>query len=355
MVNGTVSFGGFKGPGDLLAQIEDSREIGLAEYANTSGERYFVLPWDHWAHDYISALKTHVEVQRRNDVGAWVTLGWGLVVDNDSTPWETIYYVDDYLARFQFSDSSKDQEYANVTLAGTDTSILNSEVIDALSVPAVNNILNFISIGHIDTDTATADLQYPYTPHLQTMQAVMQISQAGTSDRPVMAVSRDTPFELTYYKNAGSDKSIDLHYGGIISDFRALGGWGNLYTAVKAVGQVGTEVLYSDQTSSLADTYGHIEKAIIFANVKDQAALDALALNEINPDAVLDRDVAIVVLSNELAPYDGYEMADSIQVTIKRGKVDIDHAWYTIWGHEWIATPGNGAEQLSLILLPKAT
>ena len=138
-------------------------------------------------------------------------------------------------------------------------------------------------------------------------------------------------------------------------------GYGNYATTVKAIGQKreGADILYStqstaDEEGSLVQIFGQIEKTALFIDVVDQKALDNLTLTDLKQSSTVNRDMALVIKSNGLAPYDGYDIGDSVPVTIKRGPVSLDHVLYTIWGIEWIGHR-NGSETLRLITLPKLT
>jgi hypothetical protein len=340
------------GPGDLVTCIEDALDVGYSEYANAAGERYFTLPYNHWAHAELTPLVTHIEVQRQTSAtGAWVTLGWGLLADSESSPDETTYYVDDYLSLFDTSISGSDSSYTSAVL----TDIMSAEVTAALTVPATNNRLDFLSVGFIDPVTETATLMNPYTSRLTFLRSIAQTIQAGTTNRSIFFVERADPV-FDFFENIGVDRpEVSLEYGGLVSDFRLRSGYGNYATMVKAIGQKreGASILYSTQSANAA-VYGQIEKSALFLDVIDQDALDRLTLSDLKKSSAVNRDMALVIKSNALAPYDGYALGDSVPVTIKRGPVQMDHALYTIWGLEWIGHR-NGSETLRLITLPQLT
>jgi hypothetical protein len=181
--------------------------------------------------------------------------------------------------------------------------------------------------------------------------------RAGGPTRPTILISRNPPFTFNFYKNLGVDRpEIHLEYGGLVNSFRLRGGYGALASEIRAVAQTltGSSVLFSDQVGTTPALYGIIQKAAIYPVIANQIALDRMTLNDARQSSQLNRDLALVIRSDALGPYDGYQIMDSFPVTIKRGKVNLDHAWYTLWGLEWIGHK-DGSEQVSMVLLPKMT
>jgi hypothetical protein len=355
------TLGAGRGPGGAVACIEDATDVGHSEYANDAGEAFWTLPWNSWAHGQIMPLRTWAHVQRQaNQQAPWKTVGWHLVSDHDSTDDDTVYYADDQLSLFRGSLTELKTKYTSEPISD----IISEQATRAMlqSPPGFtaqnpNSRLGYMTLGTIDAVVDTTTTFSDYEPRLDFMVGRLNELRAGGPTRPTILVSRDPPFTFNFYRNLGMDRpEIPLEYGGLVNSFRMRGGYGALASEVRAVAQTitGSSVLFSDQFGTTPELYGIIQKASIYAAITNQASLDKRALNDARQSAQLNRDLALVVRSNALGPYDGYQIGDSFPVTIKRGKVNLDHAWYTLWGLEWIGHK-DGSEQLSLVLLPKMT
>lgn len=219
---------------------------------------------------------------------------------------------------------------------------------------STNSRLGFVSIGTIGSVSSTISLPTEYQPRLSFLQGLIQIAQQGATTRPIMSISRTSPFTFDFAVNAGQDRGIVLQYGGLLDSYRSLAGYGNLATTIRGVGQkiAGDTVLYSTQTSLDEATYGTIERASIYQLVADQTAMDNITKFEATQAAQLYRNLSLAIRSGQLAPYGGFELGDSLYVNINRSPIAIAMELYTIWGLEWIGY-GNGMENTSLLLSPK--
>lgn len=355
------TLGAGRGPGGTVTVIEDAIDVGHSEYANDAGESFWTMPYSHWAHGQVLPLRTHVHIQRQSNAQApWKTVGWHLVSDHDSTDDDTVYYGDDYLSLFRGSLTDLKTKYTDQPISD----IIESEAQKAIyqhpplyTSQDPNSRLGFMTVGQVDAVTESTPAFSDYQPRLDFMISLVNQSRAGGPTHPTMLISRDAPFTFNFYKNLGVDRpEIHLEYGGLVNSFRMRGGYGALASEIKAVGQTITNstTLFSDQVGTTPKLYGIIQKAAVYPVVVNQTALDRMTLNAARQSAQLNRDLALVIRSDALGPYDGYQIMDSFPVTIKRGKVNLDHEWYTLWGLEWIGHK-DGSEQLSMVLLPKMT
>jgi hypothetical protein len=355
------TLGAGRGPGGVSVVIEDAIDVGHSEYANDAGECFWTMPWNHSAHGQVLPLRTWAHIQRQaNQQSPWKTVGYHLVSDHDSTDEDTVYYGDDPLSLFRGSLTDLKTKYTTKPAS----EIIQTEAERAISQwpPGYtsqdpNSRLGFMTIGTIDATADTLTTFSDYQSRLDFMVARINELRAGGPTRPTMLISRNPPFTFNFYKNLGVDRpEIHLEYGGLVNSFRLRGGYGALASEIRAVAQTltGSSVLFSDQVGTTPALYGIIQKAAIYPVIANQIALDRMTLNDARQSSQLNRDLALVIRSDALGPYDGYQIMDSFPVTIKRGKVNLDHAWYTLWGLEWIGHK-DGSEQVSMVLLPKMT
>jgi hypothetical protein len=351
--------GATRGPGRLIACIEDALNIGHSQYANDSGEAFFTLPYNHPMIGMVREHVTHVQIQRQaNSQAKWRTVGWHLVDDRDSTPEDSIKRASDYVSLLDKTDTAVDTEYADQEVG----SILSTEAANAIAAGGVDAKLGFMTVGHIDQSGQTSTFSSAYQSRLAFMKAVVQTCRIGTQ-RPVMDVTFDREavgvpdFAFTFYKNRGVDRpEIPLRWGIEIDGFRELSGGSTMATHLKAIAQslTGSALLFSEQDGASSHLYGYMEKPVQYAGVPDQESLDRTCLADAKLAAQLDRDLALSIRPGALGPYEGYELGDSFPVTINRGDVHLNQAWYTLWGLEWLALP-DGTERLLPAFLPKMT
>ena len=84
------------GPKDIVAVINDARDIGVQLYASQPGSMYFTLPLDHPAVPLINPLSQHYFIQKW-DGSAYVTIQGGIITDYDSSDNEVVISGVDYV------------------------------------------------------------------------------------------------------------------------------------------------------------------------------------------------------------------------------------------------------------------
>jgi hypothetical protein len=345
------SGGGTFGPSKLVIAIEDAQNVGLSAQANGPGQVFFTLPYSHVANPLIQPLLSHYEVQRQDQVGLpWVTIGCGLISDFDATPYDVIWYGEDYFSLFAQSFTTLKDTHTAQSCA----TVIQSEV--SAAIFETNSRLAFISIGHIDTTGVTMTSIDDYKSRLTVIQNACQVIQGGTSARVIASVDGTpaTGFTFNLYTNKGGrDTSVNLVYGGMVKDFHVLGGYRDL--ASKIIGFAsktsGGAIMWSEQSGLSATTYGLINKLAYFNMLPDQTSLDKMTLSVAAVASQPLRDIGLSILSGALAPSD-ITIANSYPVTLRRAMLNMDQAFYTLWGWQWYGRQ-DGTEDLALALLPE--
>lgn len=343
-----------RGRGALAAIIHDATDIGGSEYANSPGECFFTLPISHPQISVISPLTQHYRVDRYNTrTNAFETIFTGLLDDYEADEDEITFYGRDYLGLLETTISPSNTSYTD-TLIGT---IISSQLTEARA--EANSRVNFITVGTIEATTTTTTVLTSYQPRLQFIAGLAEIVAADRSVRPIIQVTPRTSsgnFSFNFTENQGSDrKDVRLEYGGLITHFRYRPGYGDLRTRIAAIGQKreGATLLFSNQTYASEATYGWIAENAVFIDVVNQTALNDKTKRRARQRGQVGTGVGLVIRSNALAPWDGYDLGDSLPVVISRSIVSVN-GLYTLWGLEWIGHP-NGSEELFLDLLPKDT
>lgn len=338
--------------GTLRAVIDDARDIGASEYVNQGGEFFMTLPWNHPLIDEIVPLQRHYRVQRYNDrTATYEDIFVGILDDFDANDKEVIAYGSDYLSLLHGSISGSNTSYASATVGSIITDQLSAARTETDSRVA------FVSLGTIDATTTTVPLALTsYQSRLDFIGSVIDIHTANSSVRSQIVLNSRTAlaFSWDFHENRGTDRtSIRLDYGGLVQGFRYLPGYADVATHVYGVGvkREGATILYSTQSYLSTATYGRIAVPRVYQDVVDQTALDKRTQRDARRAAQVGKGLALSLRTNRLAPFDGYDLCDSLPVEISRGIVNIN-SLYTLWGMEWIGKR-NGSEDLFLSLLPK--
>lgn len=349
-----TEIGASRGRGSAVAQIPDAKDIGISEYANQAGECFFTLAATHPLIAECIPLQRHVRVLRWS--GSNYTPIWnGLLEDYEARANEVVFYGTDYLGLLTGTITSANTSYTD-TLVGT---VIQAQITSAQA--EANSRVAFITAGTIDATTTTATLLSSYQPRLDFIGGVIDILIADRSVRPIISVTPRTAalngsFSFTFSENQGADKEdVRLEYGGLIRDFVYAPGYNALATRIYGVGvkREGATVLYSTQTYANETTYGWIARPALYQDVINQTALDQRAKRDARRAARVGKNVSLSIRVNGLAPWDGFDLGDSVRVVINRGIVNINQL-YTVWGLEWIGQK-NGSEDLFLSLTPKET
>lgn len=360
-----------RGRGTLQAVFEDAKDIGVSAYANQGGEMFMTIPWNHPQVSQILPWQRHYEVTRYNPAtGNYEFVGAGLLDDFESDANEIIAYGTDYLGALDLSISAATTSYTS-TLIGT---IISAQLSSATT--ASNSITKFVNVGTIDATTQTVTVLTSYQPRLQFIQQLIDIWQSDSSVRPIISVDISTSLGSTvvsvnFSSNKGSDQLTRLYeWGGLVNDFRYSAGYKDFATYGYSLGQKreGASILFSTQSYASPVDFGRIERATVFLDVVNQAALDRKAKRFARKIGTPERAVSFGLRVNKVGPWEWGSFGDSIPVRIDRGLVqtgstgntifgvtnrtDIDYSLYTVWGQEWIGKK-NGSEDLFLSVAVK--
>ena len=345
--------GGSRGPGNLVAIIDDAKTIGVSAYVNDIGELFFTLPYNHPQIAQCVPLQRHYRVTRYDaSTGGYVTVARGILEDYSATANEIVFYGSDYMSLLYTTISSSNTSYTN-TLLGT---IINAQVTAAINES--NSRSAFTSVGTIAATSKTSTMLTSYQPRLDFIRQVAEIRMADSSVRSNFYVSRDSPYTWNFTENDGSEELVDLRleYGGLVNGFAYAPDYASFATHVASIGikRDGASILYSTQSSADMTTYGRITRAALFQDVVNQTALDDLTKRAAKNAGIPDKRVSIVLRTNQVAPWSSWDLTDNVRVVIQRGSLINLNGLYTIWGMEWKVNP-SGQEDLYLSLSTKLT
>lgn len=338
--------------GTLRAVIDDARDIGASEYVNRGGEFFMTLPWNHPLINEIVPLERHYRVARYNDrTLAYEDIFVGILDDFDANDKEVTVYGSDYLSLLNGSISGSNTSYTSATVGAIITDQLSS------ARGETNSRVAFVAVGSIDATTTTVPLALTsFQGRLDFISSVIDIHTANSSVRAQIVLNSRSSlaFQWDFHQNRGSDQNgVLLDYGGLVQGFRFVPGYADVATHIYGIGvkREGATILYSTQSYLSSATYGRIAVPKVYQDIVNQTALDKRAQRDARRAAQIGKKLSLSIRSNRLAPFDGYDLCDSLPVQISRGIVSIN-SLYTLWGLEWIGKR-NGSEDLFLSLLPK--
>src|SRR5574337_57337 len=346
-------FGLGRGPGNLVAIIDDAANVGVSSVANGAGTCHFTLPYNHPQISLCVPLLRHYSIERVAADGTVTTVGVGLLTDYDSTENEVIFYGTDYLGLFLHTITAANTTYTTQTIGA----MISAQIAAAQAEP--NSRVAFLTVGTIDATTLSpASILTSYEPRLLFLQSLISTwaGSNATPVRPLLSISRASPFTISFSQSTGVDRTQPLlEWGGTVNHFRYMPGWAHVSTRVNSIGQKrdGATVLYSTQTNTLSEaTYGWIATNSLHIDVVDQTTLDNLVKHDARVAGRIGKNIGLTIISGAVAPWDGYDLLDSLPVSISRGPVSLSKALYTIGSLEWTCLP-DGSEQTVIGLFPK--
>jgi len=338
-------------PGNLVAIIDDAKNIGVSAYANGVGELYFTLPWNHPQIGECQPYLRHYRVSRYDAAtSAYKTVARGILEDFEASEDDVVFFGADYMSLMETTISASNTSYNNALL-GT---VIQAQT--TLAIAETDSRLAFTSVGTIEATSKTATLLTSYQPRLDFIRQVAEVSMGDRSVRSIYFITRDSPYTWNFTENRGSEDltNLRLEWGGLVNGFSYLPDYRSFATHIAGVGvkREGASILFSTQTSADPATYGRITRPALFQDVVNQTALDDLVKRAAKTAGVPDKKVLPLLRVNQLVPWGGWDLGDNIRLVLSRGARINLSSLYTIWGMEWLVDT-NGREDLYLALASK--
>ena len=344
------AFGSGFSVGDLVADIDNPKNVGYADYMNGVPEIFFTLNQDDAQAVTLAAYinKAHVRVLRNDRV---VATGW--LMDTDENDRDVVFYAYGYLAGLFWTLSDWNQEFLSKEI-GT--------IVRSLWVAAqaqTNDGLSFIATGTIESPATAgaggARLTLPlYTVFYKRLLFIFQefaaLAQSDTGNTTIFEI---TPTELPEF-NLWANRGVDLpdvkwEWGGQVNGFHRVRAGVNHRNDLFAVGAAPHDTLLRKNTSDATDisTYFRRQEAIFLSWVRDETELERVNKRRL---AVAMRDdiaLSLRLKPNSVVPSGGlssqFRIGDAPRVVIDRGATQID-AYMRLTGYQ--VTFEGGTEQV---------
>lgn len=365
---GTISAIVGRGPGLVVAVIEDAKSVGASIMYNSPGELHFTVPVDHPQISVIEPRQTHYSVQFYGGDG-WREVYAGLVADFDATEEEVVFLGIDYLGLLDYtmderyfpSDPNRafskgGSYYSNQTI--------RTVVMDQLSKVAKvsNSPVGFITIGSVATMDEKVTIYSTMQPILSFVGGLLDSHRQGGGKKTRIQVRRTTlgGYEFVVTDDPGTQRdNLRLRYGELVNGYRVIPFGPSWSSVLNAIGRTreGLRVLYKTKTAPGIDptVWGRFARAVIMDNVSDEPDLDRRAQQAAIHGGKLGSQIGLGIRSGLLQPLNGYDICDTFPVAIIHGAVNttkFGSGYWVCYGVTWEAGD-DGSQQVVLTLLPR--
>jgi hypothetical protein len=366
-----------RGPGAVVAILEDAYSVGASLMYNSPGEAHWTLGIAHPQISVIEPKQTHYAIEFRQGDG-WREVFAGLVDDFDATDRDVIFYGKDYLALLQ---SSLDTRYdpANpdkaaekggskyVTSGKNDIGYIVHDQLEYARTKAnsptgfITSVQSAATLTTFLTEKLTIFSTYAYA--LPFIVGLLDSHRAGTGKRTRIFCEKQT--DGSYKWRITDDPGIvrdnlRMRYGELVQGYRVVAfgnGWG---TRVGAIGRAkdGVLVRYTQQVAPGIDeaVWGRWESAQFYDGISDANDLDRKARQSAIAQSKLGKQLGVGLREGVLQPRDGYELCDVFPVDIEHGAVSTSAMGSGYWaavGITWVADGQKGGQNTILTLLPR--
>lgn len=360
--------GTLRGPGAVVAILEDAYNVGASILYNSPGEAHWTLGIAHPQLSVIEPKQTHYAIEFRQGDG-WREVFAGLVWDFDASDRDVVFYGVDYLGLLDFM---ADEHYdpANIekaaSLGGSKYSnyTIRNIIIDQLkrARELANSPVGFITTGAIGTMSETVTVYSTYQPTLNFVVGLIDSHRAGSGKRTRLSVNKTTAggYEFVIKDDPGVQRdNLRLRYGELVQGYRVIP-FGNTWASrINAVGRDkdGLKVRYQSLTAPGIDesVWGRFASQQFFDNISDANDMERRTRQAAIAASKLGHQVALGLRSGVLQPRDGYDLCDQFPVDIVHGSVDTGNFGSGYWvavGITWQALQ-RGDLDTTLTLQPR--
>lgn len=359
-----------RGPGNIVAVLEEAKNVGASIVYNSPGELHFTLLKDDAQLPVIEPKQVHYAVEFYSGDG-WQEKFAGVIWDMDATETDVVFKGIDYLALY---DTVIDERYdplkpnKSYTANGSfyENVTLRTIVMDQLNRAKnlSNSWVGFIAIGSIATMSELATVYSTMQPALSFIAGLIDSHRQGTGKRTRMSVVKTTTgtYQLKIVDDPGVIRSdLAMYYGELVQGYRVIvfgDGWANVQHIVGR-NRDGAKVVYQTISGQpfqpSQSTYGRIATVAVMDGVQDQTDLNRRGLQAAIQSAKLGKNIAIGIRTEFVAPLQGWDVCDVFPLTIIDGAINTTHfgsGYWAAYAGAWEATD-IGEQSLVITFLPR--
>jgi hypothetical protein len=361
-----------RGPGNIVAVLDEAKNVGASIVYNSPGELHFTLLKDDPWCAVIEPKQVHYAVEFYSGDG-WQEKFAGVVWEVDATDTDLIFKGLDYLALWDTciderydplkpnkSYKNNGSYYSNVTL--------RTVIIDQLkwARTQTDSWVGFIKVysANICAMNEKVTVYSTMQPTLSFIAGLIDSHRQGTGKRTRISVRKTTAG--TYVLHIDDDPGVirsdlALHYGEMVQGYRLIyfgDNWANIQHVIGR-NRDGVKVVYKtikgkpfQPSTSL---YGRIATVAVMDGVQDTADLNRRGLQAAIASAKLGKQIAIGIRTQYLAPLQGWDITDVFPITIQDEAVDTTALGSGYWASmavAWEAT-NIGQQALTITFLPR--
>lgn len=361
-----------RGPGNIVAVLEEAKNIGASIVFNSPGELHFtLLKNDPWC-AVIEPKQVHYAVEFYSGDG-WQEKYAGVVWDVDATDTDLVFKGIDYLALWdtlidERYDPLKPEKsykhngsyYSNVTLR----TVILDQLTWAHKQP--DSWVGFIALksANICAMDEKVTVYSTMQPTLSFVAGLLDSHRQGTGKRTRISVRKNTTggYELFIVDDPGVIRSdLALHYGELVQGYRLIyfgDNWANVQHVIGR-NRDGVKVVYKTIKGKTfqpsTSVYGRIATVAVMDGVQDSKDLERRGLQAAIASAKLGKQIAIGIRTQYLAPLQGWDITDVFPVLIQDEAVDttrLGSGYWAAMAAAWEATDVGG-QSVVITLLPR--
>lgn len=347
--------GANRGPGDIVAVLEDAYNVGASVVWNSPGEAHWTLQATHPQLSVIEPKQTHYAIEFRQGDG-WREVFAGLVFDIDASDRDIIFYGIDYLALL---DSIVDEHYipanpekpaesggSKYVTSGKNTIgyIIHDQLKRAREVP--NSLVGFITqaqtANQLETQenmTETMTVYSTYQPALPFITGLLNSHRAGRGKRSRIFVKKKAAggYEFVVKDDPGQTRdNLRMRFGELVQGYRVVPFGKDWATRIAGFGRDkdGVLVRYKSITgpgASLESTYGRWVRPAFFDGVSDANDLTRQVRQAAWQASALGAQMGLGLRSGILKPRDGYDVCDKFPIDIVHGSINTNNFGSGYW------------------------
>ena len=341
--------------GDVLAEFENIKNIGFAEYLNDVGEAFFTVMQDDSKLDGVRDYEgvAHVKILRNS------TVVWrGILSEHEATANDVVFYAYGYEGplfwlQTDWNQTWKDKEIDDIVTdlwARARTGLTYSQ-------------LGFATTGTIQAPVTTSGGATPIilplykTYYKRILFALKELVAISTSDTTNVCYFQmdytnsltDNAVTFNFWKNRLTDTNIVLEYGVNVRNFeeRYVPIMGR--NDILGVGSGARNQLYRVRDQESAGTFGYTafgrrQEPVYLSWVRDEDDLTRVIALRAARALRSDVDVSLYMMPDALRPWrataSGYNLGDRVRVRIDKGVTQIDKLMMVV-GEQVFATRGH--------------
>lgn len=366
------AMGALRGPGAVVASLEDAKNVGASLLFNSPGELHFTIPKDHPQIAGIEPKQTHYSVQFRQGDG-WREVFAGLMWDFDASDTDVVFYGIDYLAlldytldeRYDQSNPDKPSEKGGSKYVTAGKNSISYIVTDQLTRAKnlANSPVGFITVGAIASMTETLTVFSTYAPTLNFITGLLDSHRAGTGKKTRLSVRQKTGggYEFVVQDDPGQVRdNLRMRYGELVQGYRVIPFGTDWASRISAIGRAkdGIAVLYRTATAPGIDeaTWGRFTQVRLMDGISDENDLMRRTKQAAINAGKLGKSIALGLRSGILQPRDGYDVCDVFPIDIEDGSVStaaFGSGYWVAMGITWTTEAQNGKQTTTLTLSPR--